>query len=282
MAASVAGMQTQLQSFSLRSYLQTVWDTLQAPYPIPGFGFLSMQPQALRISQAVLRNDSMFFSLGLSAKPELKGVPVNNRKPLPNITDFSQRGGFALYIAQMLPYDSLNAVANEQAAGKEFSAGKGLLKKTVRIDSLRLLGGGEKLFIKVYVSKAIKGVIYLEGRPVWDPVARVLEVNELDYQVETKQLLVKSAVGLMDGTIAKKMKEYTRYELGAKMDTLRAELQDQMNREITRGIYSKGNISALQVDKLLAQPTGIFIGGSLKGDLWLEVDAGAMIQAYVK
>jgi hypothetical protein len=55
-----------------------------------------------------------------------------------------------------------------------------------------------------------------------------------------------------------------------------------MNREITRGIYSKGNISALQVDKLLAQPTGIFIGGSLKGDLWLEVDAGAMIQAYVK
>lgn len=279
MGASIAEMQAQLQSFSLRGYLQTVWDTLQAPYAIPGFGYLSMQPQALRISQAVLRNDSMFFSLGLSAKPELKDAPVNNRKPLPNITDFSQRGGFALYIAQMLSYDSLNAVANAQAAGKEFSAGKGLLKKTVRIDSVRLLGGGEKLFIKVYVSKAIKGVIYLEGRPVWDPVARVLEVNDLDYHVETKQLLVKSAVGLMDGTIAKKMKEYTRYDIGAKMDTLRNELQNQMNREITKGIYSKGKIMSLQVEKLLAQPTGIFIGGSLKGDLWLEVDAGAMIQA---
>jgi Domain of unknown function (DUF4403) len=201
---------------------------------------------------------------------------------LPNISDFSQRGGFTLYIAQMLPYDSLNAVANQQAAGKEFSAGKGLLKKTVRIDSVRLLGGGEKLFIKVYVSKAIKGVIYLEGKPVWDPVTRILEVNELDYHVDTKQVLVKSAVGLMDGTIAKKMKEYTRYELGAKMDTLRTGLQDQMNREITKGIFSKGNIFTLQVDKLLAQPTGIFIGGSVKGDLWLEVDAGAMIQAYLK
>ncbi len=282
MAASIAAMQTQLQSFSLRGYLQTVWDTLQAPYAIPGFGYLSMQPQALRISQAVLRNDSMFFSLGLSARPELKAMPESKKTPLPNITDFSQRGGFSLFIAQMLPYDSLNAVANEQAAGKEFSAGRGMLKKTVRIDSVRLLGGGEKLYIKVYVSKAIKGVIYLEGRPVWDPVARVLEVNDLDYHVESKQVLVKSAVGLMDGAITRKMKEYTRYELGAKMDTLRMGLQDQMNREITRGIYSKGKIAALQVDKLVAQPAGIFIGGSVKGDLWLEVDAGAMIQAYLK
>lgn len=282
MAASIAAMQQQMQSFSLRGYLQTVWDTLQAPYAIPGFGYLSMEPQALRISQAVLRNDSMFFSLGLSAKPELKAQPVNNKRPLPNITDFSQRGGFALYIAQMLSYDSLNAVANAQAAGKEFSAGKGLLKKTVRIDSLRMLGGGEKLFIKVYVSKAIKGVIFLEGKPVWDPVTRVFEVNDIDYHLETKQVLVKSAVGLMDGTITKKMKEYTRYELGAKMDTLRTALQTQMNREITKGIYSKGRIATLHVEKLVAQPMGIFIGGIVKGDLWLDVDAGAMIQAYLK
>ena len=282
MTTSIAEMQRQLQAFTLRSSLQTVWDTLQAPYAIPGFGYLSMQPQALRISQAVLRNDSMFFSLGLSAKPELKAISVTVKKPLPNLSDFSQRGGFSLYIAQLLPYDSLNAVANAQAAGKEFSVGKGLLKKTLRIDSLRLLGGGEKIYIKVYVSKAIKGVIFMEGKPVWDATKKVLEVNDIDFEVQTKQVLVKSAASLMDGTIAKKIKEYTRFDLGQKVVSLRTQLQEQMNREITKGITSNGTIEKLDVDRIIAQPTGIFIGGCLKGNLWLNVDAGAMIGAYMK
>jgi hypothetical protein len=282
MEASIAEMQRQLQSFSLRNYLQTVWDTLQTPYSIPGFGYLNMQPEALRISQATLRNDSMFFSLGLSARPELKQTAAVIKKPLPNITDFSQRGGFSLYIAQMLPYDSLNALANEQAGGKEFSVGKGVFKKTVRIDSMRLLGGGEKVYIQVFLARAIKGVVYLEGQPVWDPVARVLEIKEIDYEIKSKQVLVRSAAWLMDGTIEKKLKEYTRFDLGAKADTLRNELQVQMNRELVKGITSRGIIEQLTVEKLLAQPDGIFIGGSLKGKLWLTIDAGAMIAAYMK
>jgi hypothetical protein len=144
------------------------------------------------------------------------------------------------------------------------------------------LGGGEKIFIKVYVSKAIKGVIYMEGTPVWDATTRVLEITNLDFEVKTKQVLVRSAASLLDGTITKKIKEYTRFDLGEKVTALRTQLQDQMNREITKGITSHGTIEKLEVDRLVAQPTGIFIGGSLKGELWLNVDAGAMIAAYMK
>ncbi|HSK12366.1 MAG TPA: DUF4403 family protein [Phnomibacter sp.] len=282
MELSIADMQKQLQHFTLRPYLQTVWDSLQAPYAIPGFGYLNMQPEAMRISQATLRNDSMFFSLGLSARPELRSSAGWTKKPLPDLTDLSQRGGFSLFIAQLLPYDSLSALLNEQASGKEFTAGKGLLKKTVRIDSLRLLGGGEKIFIKAYLSRAIKGVVYLEGKLVWDPNSRVLDVQEMDFELKSQQLLVRSAAWLLDGTIEKKLKEYTRFDLGERGDTLRAQLEAQMNRELVKGINSKGVIEKIDVDKLVAQPDGIFIGGSLKGKLWLTVDAGAMISAYLR
>ncbi len=282
MAASIADMQKQMQAFTLKTYLQTVWDTLQTPYPVPGFGYLSMQPEALRISQAVLRNDSMFFSLGLSARPELKKQPSVVKQPLPNISDFSQRGGFTMYIAQLLPYDSLNAIMNAQAGGKEFSMGRGIMKRTVRIDSIRLLGGGEKIFMQVYLSRAVKGVVYLEGKPVWDPVAKVLDVKDIAWEVKSKQILVKSASWLLDGTIEKKLKEYTRFDLATKADSLKIQLQAQMNRDLARGITSYGVIEKLEVDKLIAQPQGIFIGGSLKGKLWLTVDAGAMMAGYLK
>ena len=282
MTASIANMQKQLQSFTLKSYLHAIWDTLQTPYPVPGFGYLAMQPETFRISQATLRNDSMFFSLGLSARPELKGNPTVAKKPLPNLADFSQRGGFSLYIAQLLPYDSLNAILNLQAGGKEFTVGKGLLKRTVRIDSARLLGGGEKVFIQLYLSRAVKGVVYLEGRPEWDALKKVLDVKEIGYELKSKQVLVKSASWLLDGTIEKKLKEYTKFDLAEKADSLKGQLQAQMNRSLAQGIQSHGQIEKLEVDKLIAQPEGIFIGGSLKGKLWLTVDAGAMVAAYLK
>lgn len=282
MQASMSEMQMQLQTFSMRPYLQTIWDTLQVPYAMPGFGYLGMQPEAIRISQAVLRNDSMFFSIGLSARPELKADAAFNKKPLPAITDFSRRGGFSLYLAQTLPYDSLNAVANEQAAGKEFSAGKGLLKKTVRIDSLKLLGGGDKIFIKVYLSKAIKGMVYLEGKLFWDAEKQFLEITDLKYEIKTRQVLVRSAAYLLDGTIEKKLKEYTRFDVAARVNDLSLQLNEQMNREIAPGIKATGLISMLKVDKLIAQPGGIYVAGTAQGNLNVNIDAATLIAQYFK
>lgn len=282
MEASIADMQKKLQSFSLKPYLQTIWDTLQAPYAIPGFGYLNMQPEALRISQATLRNDSMFFSIGLSARPELKAAGVSARRPLPNLSDFQQRGGISLYIGQLLPFDSLNAVVNAQAAGKEFTVGKGLLKKTIRIDSVRMLGGGEKVFLKVYLSRGIRGSVFLEGKPVWDGITQKLEIKEVDYELKTRQLLVKSATWLMDGTIEKKLQEYTRFDLAEKVTELKNQLEAQLNREIAPGIQSKGRVFSLKVEKLTGQPEGIYVSGSMQGFLGLNVDAGRLITAYLR
>lgn len=282
MELSMQEMQQQLNTFSLKSYMQTVWDSLQTPYAIPGLGFLSLQPEALRVSQAVLRNDSMYVSLGITTKPELKQNATFVKKPLPNLKDFSQRGGFSLYVAQMLPYDSLNVIANQMAAGNEFTVGKGILKKTVRIDSLRLLGGGEKIFIQAFLSKGIKGVVYLQGKPVWDAVNHVLEIKDLDFDIKSKQILVKSASWLMDGTIEKKLKEYTRFDVKEKADLLKKELTTSMNRELMPGIKSQGAVEQMVIDKVVSQPTGIFISGNVRGRLWVSIDAGNLISQYVR
>ena len=275
--ASITAMQKQLQTFSLKPYIQTVWDTLQTPYRMPGFGFLSTQPQQLRISQADMRRDSLFFSLGLTAQPELKAVPDVAKKPLPNLADFKPRSGFKIFIAQQLPYDSLNAVVNAQIGGKEFGVGNGLFKKTVRIDSVNLLGGTDKIFVKVYVSKAAKGVFYMEGKPVWDPVKQELWLDSLDFHVQTKQLLVRTASALLDGTITSKLKAYTRFNLAKKVTDLNAGLIGQMNRTVYPGISSKGYLTKLYIDKMVASDKGVFIAGGAEGKLWMDIDAGVIL-----
>jgi hypothetical protein len=262
--------------------LQIAWDSLQAPYALPGFGYLNVQPSALRISQIRLLRDSMFVSVGLSAKPELQQATSTQRKPLPAITDFQPRSGFRLFIAQSLPYDSLSALMNANMSGKEFSVGKGLIKKTVRIDSVKLQGGGAKMFLKVYVSRAAKGVFFLEGIPTWDPVKQVLFLDKMDYHIESKQWLLNSATYLLDGMIMQKLQQYSRFEFADKLKGLTGSLVGQMNRNIYPGINSRGYINKFSIDKIEAAETGIFIQGAAEGKLWLDIDAQALLKNFIK
>ncbi|MES2649429.1 MAG: DUF4403 family protein [Bacteroidota bacterium] len=280
--SSVVAMQKQLQTFSLKPYLKMVWDTLQTPYRMTGFGFLNTQPQQLRISQARLLKDSLFISLGLTAKPELKQIATVNKLPLPNLADFTPRSGFKLFIAQQLPYDSLSQVANLQVAGQEFQAGKGLLKKTIRIDSIKLQGGTRKIIVKVYVSKAAKGVFYLEGIPKWDITKQELWLDSLDYHIDTRQFLVRTASALLDGTIMNKLKAYTRFNLQQKVNDLNKSLVTQMNRDIYPGVKSKGFLTRLNIDDLKASDTGIFIAAGAEGKLWMDIDAGILLANFLK
>ena len=279
---SIAQMQRQLQTFSLKPYLQMVWDTLQSNYPMPGFGYLNVQPEAMRISQAEMRRDSLFLSLGLSAKPELAQLPALQRRPLPNITDFRQRFGFRLFIAQHLPYDSLNALINHKVAGMELQAGKGIFKKKIVIDSVRLLGGGNRIYIQVSLSKGIRGKFYLEGKPVWDPLKQELRIDSLDYQVQSKQALVKTASWLLDGTITQKLNEYTHFNLQSRIAEMNKTLFKQMNRNIYTGVNSRGYLSQLQLDDIKASEKGIFVAAAASGKLWIDIDADALMKRFLK
>lgn len=280
--ASVAEMQKQLQTFSLKPYLQSVWDTLQSPYQMSGFGYLSVQPQQLRISQAALARDSLFLSLGLTARPELKTLPEYAHRPLPNLSDFRQRSGFKIFVAEELPYDSLSQIANQQVAGQEFQVGKGLLKKTIRIDSMQLKGAATGIIVKVFASKAANGVFYLEGKPKWNSATQELWLDSLDYHIETRQWLIRTASSMFDGTITNKLKTYTRFNLQQNLKDLIAAVKDQMNRELYPGVTSKGFLSKLTVDQIKASEKGVYVAATAEGKLWIDVDAGSLITKFTQ
>jgi hypothetical protein len=37
------------------------------------------------------------------------------------------------------------------------------------------------MILKVYASKAVKGIFYLEGKPTWDPIKQEIWLDSLDY-----------------------------------------------------------------------------------------------------
>lgn len=280
---SVADMQSKMKGLSLKPYMQLIWDTLQTGYKVPGLGIINFQPEQIRMSQIILKNDTMYCSLGLSAKPAIvNAIASYNPKPLPNLSDFSFKNGFRIFSRLHMPYDSLNHIINAQTAGTEMKVGKGLFKKNIRVDSVRLIGGGNKMYIEVHLSKGIRGTVFLEGIPNWDGTAQELRMDSLDFHIKSKQLLVRVASWLMDGAIEKKIKQACKFQLADRLRMTQAMITLKMNQSLYAGINSKGYVNKLNVDDFITNPTGIDVGASAAGRLFLDVDGEALLKNFIK
>lgn len=282
LVSSISDMQVKMRSFSLRPYMQVMWDTLQAGYRLPGLGYLNFQPEKIRMSQLLLRSDTLYCSLGLSAKPSLSDTVITLKKLLPNLSDFSFKNGFQINTQLHLPYDSLNILINNQIGGTTVQMGKGLLKKTVRIDSVLLSGSGAKTMVQAYLSKGIKGVVYLEGLPNWNASAGEFRVDSLDFHIQTKQFLLKTASWLFDGTIEKKIKEACRFQLADKLKAMQYAIIKKMNQPVYAGIQSKGFISQLNVDNIVPYVSAVDLNASAAGKLFLDIDGASILKQFIK
>ncbi len=279
---SVAQMQQKMKFFSMKPYIQMLWDTLQAGYKVPLLGVVNFRPQQIRIGQVVMQKDTLYCSLGLSARPALEDVAGTGRLPLPLLSDFSLRSGIQLFTKLHLPYDSLSRITNAKMGGTEIQVGKGLFQKTIRLDSVRLSGGGSKMFVQVFLSRGIKGTVFLEGVPNYDATAQLIKMDSLRFHIESKQLLVLTASWLMNGAIEKKIKEACRFEMAARLKNIQNQLTVKMNQQLYAGINSKGYLNRLVVDNIILNPGGIDIGTSAAGRMLMDIDGAALLKAYMK
>lgn len=279
---SVAQMQQKMKFFSLKPYIQMLWDTLQAGYKVPSLGVVNFRPQQIRIGQLLLQKDTLYCSFGLSARPALEDVAATGRLPLPALSDFSLRSGMKIFTQLHLPYDSLSRMTNAKMSGTEIQVGKGLFSKTIRMDSVKLLGGGSKMYVQVFLSKGIKGTVFLEGVPNYEVATQQLKMDSLSFYIESKQLLVRTAGWLMNGTIERKIKEACQFDLAARLKNIRNQLTIKMNQSLYAGIASKGYINRLGVDKIILNPGGIDIGASATGRMLMDIDGATLLKSYMK
>lgn len=102
-------------------------------------------------------------------------------------------------------------------------------KKKVYLDSIQLWHSDRKLIIGVQTSGAVKGWVYLRGFPKYNKETSELYLGELDYHVNSKNVLVKSVNWLLSGKILKLIQDHSKYAMKKDLDDLRKELVKQLN-----------------------------------------------------
>ena len=265
-------------STDLKPQMQRIWNQLSASYNLYGLGWLKINPRAVHLNRLEAKNDSLYISLGLSAKPVISfEQPVDNPSPVPHISNTATRPGFNIFLDAMLNYDSLSQLMNHQVAGKSFDFKKAFVKKQFIIDSCKIYGGGfDKMIIRLHFSGSNHGVIYLTGQPWYDAEKRVIEVINMDFDIKTKNFLLGSAGWLFDKKITREIGKFARFDLGGYIDSAKVTINTQLNQEWRPGISSNGTINDIRLIRMYPMQQHLVIRSNCEGNLQVKVDAGKL------
>ena len=272
--AAKKALEDSFRVVNTRPYMQEAWNKLSAVYPIAGLGYLSLQPKKIHMENIYAKNDLLNINIGITATPVISfEKPDGSTSLVPNLTPSESKEGFSIFLNARLNYDSLSKVMNGYLQGKRFDFKEAFLKRYVIIDSTHV-GGDEQgnLIIDVQFSGSHNGLVRFYGKPYYDEEKKSIEVADLDYDLKTKDFLLKTAKWLFNNRIISELKKYTSFSLSSYYDTASKSLNEWLNKEWTRGIRSSGKINELKMMGVKALPEHLYLQTACSGNINLRID----------
>ena len=191
--------------------------------------WLKIMPNALISSP--LRMNKEKISLDLSLKTKLKTILGKQPAKAPAFNDltFKSDDPIVKETEIKLPvetdYQELSALLTKNLKGTPLYEGK----KKVFLDSIQLWHSNAKLIIGVRTIGAVNGWIYLRGVPKFNELTSELYLDDLDFDINTKNVMVKSLSWMLSGKILKIFQENSKYSLKKDLDNLKKELDKQLD-----------------------------------------------------
>ncbi len=107
---------------------------------------------------------------------------------------------FKIGLISVVSYEDAARLATAKFSGEKFSFLNG--KYSVEVSSITMYGQNDRLVIKAGLKGGINGDIYLKGIPYYDPETQQLSLKGLDYDLDTKNSIIRTAGWLLQGSSA--------------------------------------------------------------------------------
>lgn len=262
------------EQFDLRKTVDEAWKEMFQPALVSEAynTWLTVNPQYIGMSPIATENGRISTTIYVEGKPSVKIGERPDPKyiqPLPPLRISQvEAEDFTLHINAEVAYDEAERLAKEQLLGETFSYGR----RSVTIQDLEFFGKGSSLVINTTLSGTYNGSIYLTGRPVFDPKKNTIDIEDLEYTLDTKNYLFKSAGWLMKSTIKNKIAENLNFLLDYNMKDMQDQFQEQLQEyELATGVVLNGNLAAIDLRNAYLTVNGMVVDIALKGNVNVRV-----------
>ncbi|ANH83829.1 hypothetical protein A8C56_09905 [Niabella ginsenosidivorans] len=270
---SKAAMEKAYGRIDLKPRFQDLWNRLNSPYNVSNMGWLQVNPQKIRVNSISTANNLLQLSVGLAAKPVVRfEKPAAVVTPVPHISNFSREKGFQVYVDMVMNYDSLSRILTSQIKGKEFVFSKAFIKKRFVFQECRLLGNQDnRLVMQVKFTGTDNGFFYVTGKPLYYADTRALQVTDVDFDLKSKDALLKTADWLFSKKITHEIEKMAKYDLTETLNTVKDNIRQQLNQEFIKGVSGTGSVNDISVAGIFPQTNWLAVRAYCNGNLILNI-----------
>ena len=263
--------------FQIRKNLEDAWTMMQRPVAIPssyGTWWVKLTPQSVEMTPFTTIGDVLQANISIQSLAE---VVAGTQQPIfrpdtylpPFNIGYHQTDDFEVSLATDIPISEAETLAKSYAVGQVFQpAGK-----RIEVSDIQLFGQNDKIVVNVSFTGSYTGSLYLVGRPAFDPIKNTIYLENLDYDLQTKDFLINSAKWLFDKTILKKMTQACVFPLDDNVKFFKEMINSQIqNYKFNNNVSLQGSVQDIKVTDIKVLKDKIKIYVNSKGKLNVAVE----------
>lgn len=220
--------------------------------PISKYGFLVINPAAIRVGQLNYAKDSFSISVGISCKPGLSSDSVNKE-----ISDVhvpvnvgENKDNVNMYVNAAYDYDFISKILSDTLRNKVFDY-KG---RTIVIKDAAIKGfGNHQIEVRIDFAGTNTGRLYLRGTPVLDTAKQTLTIPDISSSLETKDLIMIIGKSMVKNKIKKNLGGSSYLDIAALVKSNMKLIDSMVNKSLNKNLSLAGKISELKIVGLLPQ-----------------------------
>lgn len=269
------------------------WTDLCKAHPVSGPAgtdgksqplFLVVRPTTPHLAPLSLSADRVVTTLGLTAETRLTDSAASlDCPPLPPIAPPPAESGFRLVVPVNLSYASLSSELARQITGKSIVSEDG--KLTFAVTGARLAADGDRLRVSIgfeaaeqrYFGARVRGELQLRARPALDVRQQLLTFSDVALTAESQDalnsagFLARLVAPAAEAHLGKKGVINLAREATRAREKAEAALRTAVEKKLGGLALSKGEINALELERLEVAANGISALATARGVLALDV-----------
>ena len=235
--------------------------------------WLRIVPTEIYSSASHLKNDSFLLQMGLKCNMEtiIGQVPESkfdaSKIALKAVNKIPNQ--ITANVVAVSSYQDASRIMKKNFSGETFSSGS----RKVTVQDVSIWHKSGKMVIALDLTGSINGSVYLAGFPKYNAEKKEIYFDELDYVLDTKNKLLRTANWLAQGLILKKIQQNCRYSIKPNLDEGKKTMLNYMNNYSPMpGVFVNGKMDDIQFQKIELSQNAIIAFVKINGEINIAVD----------
>jgi hypothetical protein len=262
------------EACNVKAILLPMWSKIQEPILIskdPAV-WLRLSPREVYLTPFIGIDSTIVSSVGVKSIVETFFADSPSCQKLDSLPAFkiptSLDSSFVLNLYSEISYDAATQILRGQLVGREFkNKGREVIVKDVSMAGVK----GYALICMDFIG-SYEGRVFVYGRPQYDPSTTTVSIEDLDFDLSTRNFMHNAANWLLHGVIINSIKPYLKFPLKDKLLESKLMAQKMLNNsQLSKNIFLSGSIDSLSVGGVRLTDKAIQATVFARGSLQLSV-----------